>query len=137
MKNNVFKPTKELAVQRFALSCSHRIWKACWEINRVLNISLAVHAPPLYAETQLMPMQEINSEDLQDISKSPEELIYVFQHPWREYRLMTISVANLSLKGFHYILEIESEKAEGLPDPQTILSDLKASNAFSAVICVK
>jgi hypothetical protein len=50
---------------------------------------------------------------------------------------MTISVANLSLKGFHYILEIESEKAEGLPDPQTILSDLKASNAFSAVICVK
>jgi hypothetical protein len=135
MKNLIFKPEKEVAVLRFALSCSHRIWKACWEINRALEISLAVHAPPLSSENSLPARQETQMD--QDLTKSPEELVYSFQHPWREYRLMTISMAGIKMKGFHYLLEIESEKADGLPDPESILSALKTCNAFSAVICIQ
>lgn len=131
MKKIIFKPGKGPAQLRFALSAPFRIWKACWEINQALGISLALFSPPLQENSN---DTDLNSEE---IEKSPEELVYTFVHAWREYRLMTIQTAGLSsLKGFHFILEIESEKSDGLPEPESVINSIKETQAFSAVIAL-
>lgn len=132
MKNIVFIPGKGPAQLRFALSAPFRIWKACWEINQALGISMALFSPPLLEKSENSGVTEA------EMQKSPEELIYSFTQSWREYRLMTTQTAGLPvLKGFHFILEIESEKSDGLPDPDSVLRSIKDSNAFSAVICLE
>lgn len=131
MKKIIFKPGKGPAQLRFALSASFRIWKACWEINQALGISLALFSPPIQENSD---GSGLNSDENE---KSPEELVYSFVQAWREYRLMTTQTAGLpNLKGFHFILEIESEKSDGLPDAESVISNLKATQAFSAVILI-
>jgi hypothetical protein len=133
MKNFVFKPGRGPAQIRFALSAPFRIWKACWEINQALGIHLALFAPPILNKS--FPNSEENPEKSSELDKSPEEMIYTYHHAWREYRLMTVQKAEMThLKGFHFILEIESEKKEGLPETDLLLNQLKESKAFSAII---
>jgi hypothetical protein len=135
MKNFVFKPGTGPAQLRFALSAPFRIWKACWEINQSLGVNLALFSPPVLDKFSEIPAEK--QENFLDWDKSPEEMIYTYHHAWREYRLMTVQKAEMThLKGFHFILEIESEKKEGLPETDIILNQLKDSKAFSAVIFI-
>lgn len=131
VKQLEFIPGNEPAQIRIALSAPFRIWKACWAINHALGLSLALPSQPISMPGA--PGLEENA-DL-DPDTPPEELIYSCTSGWREYRLMTVKKAGLSaLKGFHFLLEIESDKKEGLPDTDWVLNSLKACNQFSAII---
>jgi hypothetical protein len=133
MKNFVFKPGRGPAQMRFALSAPFRIWRACWEINQALGIDLALFSPPILEKSFLDSEESL--EKLSEFEKSPEEMIYSYHHAWREYRLMTTQMAEMThLKGFNFILEIESEKKEGLPETDQLLNQLKATRAFSAIL---
>lgn len=131
VKQLEFIPGNEPARIRIALSAPFRIWKACWAINHALGLSLSL--PSLPIPTPGFPDQNENSDF--DPDTPPEELIYCYTSGWREYRLMTVKKAGLSsLKGFHFLLEIESDKKEGLPDTDLLVNSLKACNQFSAII---
>lgn len=131
VKQLEFIPGNEPARIRFALSAPFRIWKACWVINHALGLSLALPSHPISISG--LPNEEENDDFNPDTP--PEELIYSCTSGWREYRLMTVKKAGLStLKGFDFLLEIESDKKEGLPDTEFLLNSLKACNQFSAII---
>jgi len=130
-KQHIFKPSGDIACHRFAISTAHRIWKVCWQTNMLLNIKLALPAPILRGG--VAGVKDLDSTP--ELDTSPEDLVYEFIQDWKTFRLMSARTAGITrVKGFQYIFEVESDKAEGLPDPEELLLKLKKGQYFSAVI---
>ena len=139
-KNIIFTPDSGPATIRFAVSSAQRIWKVCWHINQATGLSLGISSAILGQNAPNEYFYSGNEEMLpgEHARRNIEDLTYQYSEKWIQYKLMTVRMANIgTLPGFQFILEIESNYADGLPDAIEILKKLKTVSVFSAVIILK
>ena len=139
-KNIIFTPESGPATIRYAISSSQRIWKVCWHINQVMGLSLGISSAVLGHEAPNEYFYSGDEEVLpgEHARKNIEDLTYSFVDQWVIYKLTTVRMAGMRpLPGFQFLLEVESNYSDGLPDATDILKKLKAVSIFSAIIILK